>query len=262
MKRLLDFVGAGILLLLALPLCLVLIPILALTGEGEIFYSQTRIGLGRRRFSLLKFATMKKQSEKAGTITVPGDPRVLPLGRFLRKTKLNELPQVWNVLRGDMSLVGPRPLAEQEFAFYSPEVRARVVQVRPGLTGVGSVVFRDEEALLSRSDLPPSEVYRRYIAPRKGQLECWYLDNRSLPLDLMLVVLTAIAVISPGKRRFERWLPGPGPSFEPDGQNAALGDSPVAHLPHDLCTSSHRRLGQGRVDLDHERRLPELPGDR
>lgn len=207
-KRLLDLAVASVMLLLVLPVCLPIVAILAVTGEREIFYAQTRVGLRGRRFSLLKFATMLKDSPNmgTGTVTVAGDPRVLPVGRVLRKTKLNELPQLWNVLRGDMSLVGPRPLAEQDFACYTVDVQDKVVQVRPGLTGVGSVVFRDEEVLLARSDLPPLEAYRQEIAPYKGQLECWYVDHWSLRLDLKLLLLTGIVVLLPASRWYENWL--------------------------------------------------------
>lgn len=208
-KRLLDIVVASVMLVLALPICLPIVAVLAVTGEREIFYAQTRIGAGGRRFKLLKFATMLKDSPNmgTGTVTVQGDPRVLPVGRVLRKTKLNELPQIWNVLRGDMSLVGPRPLAEQDFAYYPPDVQDKIVQVRPGLTGLGSVVFRDEETLLAESDLPPIEAYRQEIAPHKGQLECWYVYHRSMKLDLQLLILTALVLIYPDSRCPSRWLP-------------------------------------------------------
>lgn len=209
MKRLLDITVAAGMLLVALPVCVPIALLLAVTGEHEIFYSQTRIGKGGRRFKLLKFATMLKESPNlgTGTVTVQNDPRVLPVGRILRKAKLNELPQVWNVLRGDMSLVGPRPLTARDFACYPPEVQSRVLRVRPGLTGVGSVVFRDEEAVLAKIDLPPLEAYRQEIAPRKGRLECWYVDHRSLWLDLKLLLLTAVVVVRPGSGLPARWLP-------------------------------------------------------
>lgn len=202
MKRLLDITAAGLLTLLVLPIGLLIALVLACTGEREIFYAQTRIGRDGRRFQLLKFVTMLKNSPNmgTGTLTLPNDPRVLPVGRVLRKTKLNELPQLLNVLKGDMSLVGPRPLAPQDFDCYSPEVRREIVKVRPGLTGVGSIVFRDEERVIAESDAPPLDCYRQEIAPRKGKLELWYIENQSLALDLKLLLLTAVAVVSPGTR--------------------------------------------------------------
>jgi len=195
-------------LILVIPLGLAISAVLAFTGEREILYAQSRIGLHGRRFSLLKFATMLKDSPSfgTGTVTVPNDPRVLPAGRWLRKTKLNELPQLWNVLKGDMSLVGPRPLAAQDFACYSPQTRRAIVRMRPGLTGVGSIVFRDEEKALAESDLPPLECYRQEIAPYKGDLELWYIENQSLALDLKLLFLTAVAVLAPSSKLHEKLL--------------------------------------------------------
>jgi len=225
-KRLLDIVVGSFLLVLVLPICLPVMAVLAVTGEREIFYAQRRIGLGGRRFSLLKFATMLKNSPNmgTGTVTVAGDPRVLPVGRFLRKTKINELPQIWNVLRGDMTLVGPRPLAQQDFDCYPPEAQEKVVQARPGLTGLGSVVFRDEEAWLARSELPPLEAYRKEIAPYKGRLECWYVDHRSLWLDFKLLLLTVIVVLLPESRWYRKWL-------------ADLPEPPSGGLSLDRCPS-------------------------
>ena len=206
MKRLLDLAVAVPLLLLLLPLGAVIALVLVFTGEGEVFYAQSRLGRHGRTFRLLKFATMLKNSSKmgTGTLTVPNDPRVLPVGRLLRATKLNELPQLWNVVKGDMSLVGPRPLAQQDFDCYSPAVQREVSSVRPGLTGIGSVVFRDEEGVLAASELPPLDCYRLEIAPRKGRLECWYVRNRSLVLDLRILALTAVAVLAPASRLHER----------------------------------------------------------
>ena len=216
-KRLLDILVAGLLTLLVLPIGLIVALILRLTGEGEVFYAQTRIGRDGEPFRLLKFVTMVKDSAKmgTGTVTVPGDPRVLPVGRVLRKMKLNELPQLLNVLRGDMSLVGPRPLTAQTFGCYPPEVQRRVVEVPPGVTGIGSIVFRDEESIIAASKLPAIDCYRQEIAPYKGRLELWYVDNRSLWLDLQLLALTAVAVAAPSSRLHERLLSAP---FAPVGE--------------------------------------------
>ncbi len=207
-KRLLDILVSGFVLALILPLGLVIAALLAITGEREVFFAQQRIGLDGRTFRLLKFATMLKKSPQmgTGTLTLPNDPRVLPVGRVLRITKLNELPQLWNVLRGDMSLVGPRPLAQQDFDCYAPRVQREIIKNRPGLTGVGSIVFRDEERILAASALPPLDCYRLEIAPRKGDLELWYAENRSMALDLKLLLLTAVAVLAPHSRLHERLL--------------------------------------------------------
>ncbi len=210
MKRLLDITLAGLMLVLALPLGLIIALVLAFTGEREIFYAQARVGKGGRRFGLLKFATMLKESPNigTGTLTVPDDPRVLPFGRLLRKTKLNELPQLLNVLKGDMSLVGPRPLTPDVFGYYPQEVQRRIVEVPPGLTGVGSIVFRDEERVLAQSERSYVDCHRDEIAPYKGALEVWYVDHRGLLLDLKLLLLTAVAVLAPRSHLDERALKG------------------------------------------------------
>jgi lipopolysaccharide/colanic/teichoic acid biosynthesis glycosyltransferase len=143
-----------------------------------------------------------------GTVTVRNDPRVLPLGKFLRKTKLNEVPQLWNVLVGDMSLVGPRPLASQTFGYYSPTAAEIITRMQPGLTGIGSIVFRDEEAIFARSSKPVHQCYREEISPRKAALELWYFERRSFWLDLKLIFFTVLVVIHSDARFLERWLPG------------------------------------------------------
>jgi len=220
MKRMLDILLAAAALILFLPLGLAIMLVLRLTGEGEVFYVQPRIGRGGRTFGLIKFATMLKNSPQlgTGTITVRNDPRVLPVGRFLRKTKLNEVPQLINVLKGDMSLVGPRPLMPPTFAYYSPAVQAAIAQVRPGLTGIGSIVFRDEESVLAHSGKPAAECYREHIAPHKGELEQWYIRHQSLRLDVKLILLTVVAVLFPRLRWHERalkGLPAPPPGLLP-----------------------------------------------
>jgi lipopolysaccharide/colanic/teichoic acid biosynthesis glycosyltransferase len=210
MKRLLDILIAGVGIAVFLPLGLGIALILRFTGEGEIFFRQPRVGRGGKLFGLLKFATMLKNSPSmsGGSVTVKNDPRVLPIGGFLRKTKINEIPQLWNVLVGDMSIVGPRPLTPQTFAYYSPDAAAGIVTLTPGLTGLGSIVFRDEEEILARSSKPAHQCYREEISPRKAALELWYLEHRTFWLDLMLIFFTAMVVIHSDARFVERWLPG------------------------------------------------------
>jgi lipopolysaccharide/colanic/teichoic acid biosynthesis glycosyltransferase len=195
-------------LLIFLPFGLIIVIILRLTGEGEIFYVQPRIGQGGEQFGLIKFATMLKDSPNLGTgaITVKNDPRVLPFGKFLRKSKLNEVPQFINVLKGDMSIVGPRPLAPQTFEYYSPEIQRQIVNAKPGLTGIGSIVFRDEESVLANSAKSSVDCYKEDIAPYKGRLELWYIENRNMWLDIVLISLTAIAVISPRSMLYKKLL--------------------------------------------------------
>lgn len=198
-KRLCDFVVAFIALVLLSPFLVVIMIALWVTGEHEVFYRQRRIGHGNGTFGIWKFATMLKDSPSLGTgsLTVRGDPRVTPVGRFLRATKLNELPQLINVLTGEMSFVGPRPQMKVDFDIYPDEVRAEIYSVPPGVTGIGSIVFRDEELLLSQPGVDPRAFYEEKIAPYKGALELWYLAHRSLVTDARLVLLTAWVVLRP-----------------------------------------------------------------
>lgn len=196
-KRLLDFLIALIALIILSPLFLVVIMILLCTGEHEVFYLQQRIGLKNKPFRIIKFATMLKNSPNIGTgsITLRNDPRVLPFGRFLRKTKLNELPQLFNVLNGSMSLVGPRPQMRVDLEKFPPRVRHVMYNAKPGITGIGSIVFRDEEKWISAHEGDHHQFYKDYIAPYKGELELWYLANASLWTDLKLMFITLWAVL-------------------------------------------------------------------
>ncbi len=182
--------------------------ILRLTGEGEVWFLQQRVGQGGRRFGVYKFATMRKDAEWTGSkdITLQNDSRVLPFGKFLRKTKVNELPQIINIFVGDMSFVGWRPLMPKSFEYYPAHVQEKIIALKPGLTGIGSIVFRDEEAITARSAKPPERVYLEDIAPYKGELELWYQRHQSLWTDLKILFLTAWAVLRPHGRLYERWL--------------------------------------------------------
>lgn len=196
MQRLLDIALSVVALALLSPILLLIATVLRFTGEGYIFYSQERVGQNERIFYLLKFATMLKNSPNLGTgdITIKDDPRVLPIGKFLRKTKLNELPQLLNVIKGDMSLIGPRPLTQKHYELYSIEVRNVIKDVKPGLSGIGQIIFRDEEKITVGED-DPIKFYALYVAPYKGALEQWYCNNRSTKLYIRLIILTIRAVI-------------------------------------------------------------------
>lgn len=205
-KRFFDIVLASLALLLLAPLLLPIIVILRFTGEGYVFYYQRRIGYRNTYFDIIKFATMLKNSPNMGTgsITLRNDPRLLPMGKFLRKTKINELPQILNVLKGDMSWVGPRPLVDRTYNAYPEDIRGKVYDSRPGITGIGSIVFRDEEKLISESGMPPHEFYERVIAPYKGALEIWYNRNRGIWTDSMILLLTAWVIVFPHSRLMHR----------------------------------------------------------
>lgn len=189
-KRLFDIVVSVFLLLVFSPLFLVLILLLSLTGEKKVFYLQERVGYKNRRFKIWKFATMLQNSPNMGTgdITVKNDPRLIPMGKFLRKTKLNEIPQLINVLVGSMSLVGPRPLMVKGFARYSADIQSKIYNVKPGITGIGSVIFRDEESIVSRAS-NYNETYNK-INAFKGELEFWYQKNISFKTDASIMFLT------------------------------------------------------------------------
>ena len=210
MPRIIDVLLSVLALLVLLPLFIPIVAILLLTGEHKVFYSQTRIGYKNQNFKILKFATMLSNSANmgSGSLTLKNDPRVLPFGSFLRKSKINELPQILNIIIGDLSIVGPRPQMQVDFEKYSDEVQKKIYNVRPGLTGIGSIVFRDEESLISVASEKenPHDFYKRVIAPYKGELEIWYQENCNLILDFQLIFMTAWAIIYPETRLYEKWF--------------------------------------------------------
>ena len=209
-KRLFDVVASAIALLILSPLFILVSIILLCTGEHHVFYFQQRIGLKNKPFHIWKFATMLKNSPNmgSGTITLRKDPRVLPCGVFLRKTKINELPQIFNVFLGNMSIVGPRPLTANNFNYYNQEIKDVLYQLKPGITGIGSIIFRDEERFISASKMSPQEYYAQYISPYKGALEIWYFQHRSLAVDIKLIFLTAWVILKPESNLPFRWLKG------------------------------------------------------
>lgn len=192
-KRIIDIVLSLVALIIISPLMLPICLLLRLTAEGEVFYFQDRMGQNNQPFKIWKFATMLKNSPNlgTGTITLRNDPRVTPIGRFLRRSKINELPQLINILIGDMSIVGPRPLMPKDFHHYPERVQAKIYQSKPGITGIGSIVFRDEQDFVSRSSIPPVEFYKRFIIPYKGELELWYNEHASTWTDFAIIFLTA-----------------------------------------------------------------------
>ena len=206
MKLALIIIGVIVLACIAIvilsPLLVPVMLILKCTGEHYIFYGQDRIGYKNKHFKILKFATMLLNSPNmaGGLHTTKGDPRVLPFGRFLRKTKINELPQIFNIFLGDMSIVGPRPLVDKTFAPYSDEVKSKIYNVKPGLTGIGSIVFRDEEAILTEcveKGMSIDDAYAKVVSPYKGALEMWYQEHIGFCTDFMLIFLTAWVIVFP-----------------------------------------------------------------
>ena len=210
MPRIIDVLLSLLALLSLLPLFIPIVIILLLTGEHKVFYLQTRVGYKNKDFKIIKFATMLSNSANmgSGSLTLRNDPRVLPFGSFLRKTKINELPQILNIIIGDLSIVGPRPQMQVDFEKYSDDVQGKIYNVRPGLTGIGSIVFRDEESLISLAaeNENPHDFYKRVIAPYKGELEIWYHSHRSVFLDFQLIFMTAWAIVFPETKLYEKWF--------------------------------------------------------
>jgi len=208
--RLFDIVFSFIAILILFPFMLPIMVGLKLSGEHYIFYLQPRVGSGGRDFNVFKFATMLKDSPNlpGGVLTQKNDPRILPMGNFLRKTKINELPQLLNIFIGQMSFVGPRPQARRHYELYSAPVRAAIDAVPPGLTGIGSVVFRDEESLLDElpGDSDRDHFHDTVIAPYKGDLEVWWTQHRSLGNYFKLIFLTAWSLVSPRTMLWKTWF--------------------------------------------------------
>ena len=208
-KRFFDIVFSFIALVMLTPFFASVSLLLFFTGENEILYFQERIGHKNKKFKIWKFATMIKDSLSlgSGSITTVNDFRVTKIGKYLRKTKINELPQIINILKGDISIVGPRPLVENIFLFYSDEFRNEIYSVKPGLTGIGSIIFRDEESILSSiKSEKPLDYYKRVISPYKGELELWYQSKRSFVLDFQLIFLTAWVILVPSSKLHEKWF--------------------------------------------------------
>jgi lipopolysaccharide/colanic/teichoic acid biosynthesis glycosyltransferase len=210
-KRFFDILSASIAVLILSP---ILIPVaigLKLTGEGYIWYFQERVGYKNKIFNIWKFATMLKNSPNmaGGLITLKRDPRLTPMGDFLRSSKINELPQLINILRGDMSVVGPRPVMQKSFDGYPEDVQKVIYNVPPGLTGIGSVIFRDEEELITQVKENGGNTWDFYvntIYPFKGNLEKWYQSNQSFSTDFKIILLTAWVILFPKSDLVYKWF--------------------------------------------------------
>lgn len=208
-KRIFDIISSALVLIILSPLLLPIIFLLKITSEGEVFYFQERIGFNNRPFKIYKFATMLKNSSKmkGGYITLKNDPRITFMGGFLRKSKINELPQLLNILFGHMSVVGPRPVMLVSFKSYPTRIQKVIYNSKPGLTGIGSIVFRDEEEIISevkRNDGDIWDFYKNTIYPFKGDLELWYQKKKSFLLDLKLIFITVWVVIFPSSKIYEK----------------------------------------------------------
>ena len=208
-KRIFDIVSSSIVCIILAPFLLPIVILLRLTSEGEVFYLQERIGLNKKPYMIFKFATMLKNSSKmaGGIITVQNDPRVTFMGGFLRKSKINELPQLLNIIIGDMSVVGPRPVMKASFEAYPSKIQEVIYNVKPGLTGIGSIIFRDEEDLISNIKNDGGDIwdfYKNTIYPFKGEVEIWYQNNKSFFLDIKLIFITLWVIFSPNSKIYEK----------------------------------------------------------
>lgn len=208
MTRFFDIVFSLIAVIVLFPFMIPIMIGLKLTGEHDIFYKQMRVGKGGKEFGLLKFATMLRNSPNlpGGLYTSKNDPRMLPMGKFLRKTKINELPQLLNILFGDMSIIGYRPLVRTDYDAYPDDVKQELVKSRPGLSGIGSIVFRDEEEICQNFESyeAKEDFYKKTIIPYKGQLEAWYAKRRSIILYFKLIFMTVESVFNSGNRSWKK----------------------------------------------------------
>ena len=204
--RFFDILFSGLALILLAPLLLTIMLVLRLTGENKVFYLQERVGKDGELFGIWKFATMLENSPnmKNAYITTQGDPRVLPFGRFLRKSKINELPQLVNIFKGDISLVGPRPQVKAHLDLYPKDKLSAILSIKPGLTGIASLFFRDEETMITNSEMDPKMFYKEYIAPYKADLELWYKKNQSLYTYFRIIGLTAWTVVFSDSKLYEK----------------------------------------------------------
>lgn len=205
MTRFFDILFSGIAIIILLPFMIPIMIGLKLTGEHDIFYGQVRIGKGRKEFKLWKFATMLRNSPNmaGGLYTSKNDPRILPMGKFLRKTKINELPQLINIFVGQMSVIGYRPTVKEHFEGYPEECKVVLEKSVPGLSGIGSIVFRNEEEILQNFE-DKKAFHQKVITPYKAALEVWYVEHKSLGLYFKLIFMTVEAVLHPNSKKWRK----------------------------------------------------------
>lgn len=208
MIRFFDILFSGLAIIVMLPFMILIMIALKLTGEHEVFYLQPRIGKNGKEFKVIKLVTMRKNSENmaGGELTQKNDLRILPMGKFLRKTKINELPQFINIFVGQMSLIGPRPQVKRHYDLYFPEVKAIIDKVSPGISGLGSIVFRDEESMLDKTLVDRDLFHDTIIAPYKGNLEVWFAQHHTLINYFKLIFMTIAVVFDPKSKTWQTWF--------------------------------------------------------
>jgi lipopolysaccharide/colanic/teichoic acid biosynthesis glycosyltransferase len=225
MQRFFDIIFSVLSLIFLAPALIPVAVFLRFTAERKVFFMQERVGLNGKKFLLIKFATMLMNSPNMtnGTVTLKNDPRILPFGKILRKTKINELPQLINILIGDMSLIGPRPQALTNFNSFPADLQKIIVKVKPGLSGLGSIIFRHEEEILNDNN-GSMDFYNDVIAPYKAEVEGWYINNKNIFNYFLLMVLTVWVVVFPSSKIvwiiFEKLPKPPEELIEPLGYKA------------------------------------------
>ena len=194
LKRVFDIISSLMVLLIIFPLLILISILIKLDSKGQIFYYQKRIGLKGNEFNLYKFRTMKPGSDKKGLLTVGNDSRITRVGSFLRKSKLDEIPQLFNIITGDMSVVGPRPETPNYVELYNEEQR-KVLNIKPGLTDYASLEFINENELLAKHD-KPEQAYIETIMPQKLRLNLKYIQDKNFLLDLKIIFRTIFKILN------------------------------------------------------------------
>ena len=203
-KRTLDVLISIIGILLSAPLLLTAIFLLIFSGEFSPVYLSYRVGKEGRLFRMYKLRTMSPKKPSKSPLTGYNDNRISFIGRFLRFSKIDELPQFFNILNGDLSFVGPRPMLPEVFMYYPKSVQKTLNTIRPGVTGIGSIVFRNEQGLFKKVKGSYEEFYKQEIAPVKADLELWYIKQYSFKVDFKILIYTVVAVVYGQVKSIER----------------------------------------------------------
>jgi lipopolysaccharide/colanic/teichoic acid biosynthesis glycosyltransferase len=237
-KRVVDVVFSAVLLCLALPLLLLSALVIRMTSPGPVLFRQLRMGRGFRTFEILKLRTMA-HAQAGLAYTLGPDPRITPFGKWLRRSKIDELPQLWNVIRGEMSLVGPRPVLPEltaEFRFHYK----LLLRARPGLTDPASLKYSQESSLLAQAR-DPMRFFKHAVTPDKIRISLAYMEEATVWTDLGTLLMTSLICCFPGIRRIYGEVPDPlaalAPDLRPSAQHMVVVSA--SHLPMDACTFSH-----------------------
>ena len=207
-KRFSDIIFSIFGIIITGPIMLFTIIILYLTGEKKPVFNQLRVGKNKQLFRLYKLRTMNSNGAiNSGPITLYNDDRITFFGKFLRWSKIDEFPQFFNVLNGDLSFVGPRPLMHETFYKYKKTTQKKIASIRPGITGAGSVIFRNESFILKTVSQEKQEsFYIQNILPYKGQLEEWYIENNSFIMDLKLLIFSVLVIVYSGTKKLNTFF--------------------------------------------------------